>query len=825
MLSVAGTPDRILIAGMLLALCPATAQASDVGTSAFFEREIRPVLAGQCIKCHGPEKQKSSLRLDSRNAILSGGENGPAIVPGRPEESLLISAIRHEGLEMPPDKQLAEHTIRRFQEWVAIGAPWPEHEATVRESVGQISSSDRSWWAFQPLVKPEPPSEQDSGWAKTPVDRFVIRQLNEHGLTHAPAASRTDLIRRLYYDLIGLPPTPEEVTEFVADDDPQAWSNLIDRLLSDERHGEHWARFWLDLVRYSESDGWKQDAYRPEIWRYRDYVLKAFNSDKPWPEFVHEQLAGDEFSEGGIEALAAVGYLRLGIFEYNQRNAWRHWNDILDEVTDVTGDAFFGMSFACARCHDHKFDPLTQQDYYRLRAFFQPVIWRDDVPAATQQEIADHQHRQAKWHEATKHIHERVNELAKPWREKKWDWTVGRFPLDIQSCFRKAEAERNSWEHQMAYLVTRQFYEEGSGPLASLTGDDKEVYKQLEKQLAEFGELKPKPLSKLITVSNYPGPIAPTFIPGNRDAGPVLPAFPEVLFRVAGGGSAGTASTESSGEVQEHSTTHRSDLAEWITSPDNPLTTRVIVNRIWQQHFGRGLVDTPSDFGRLGTKPSHPELLDWLTTTFIEKGWSFKQLHRLILSSAVWQQSAHHPMAAQYRRVDPGERLLWSARVRRLTAEQIRDSMLYVSGELDSASGGPSVSVDEPRRSLYLKQYRNRTETFPRMFDAANGLKSVAVRDTTTTPVQSLLLLNGKWSLKRADFLADRLHSRSAVRPVAALNQATWLVWGRSPTERERRTGLAFLAGASRGTSAVSQERLADFCHVLLNSNEFLYVD
>ncbi|MCA9064840.1 MAG: DUF1549 domain-containing protein, partial [Planctomycetaceae bacterium] len=342
-----------------------------------FENHIRPVLASKCVKCHGEQKQEGGLRLDTREAVLKGGDSGPSVVPGKPDESLLLSAVRYEGLEMPPSARLSEVTVSQFDLWIRGGAAWPETDAPVREAAVGITEEDRTWWAFQPIGSPAVPRADDDRWSENPIDRFVRQQQQEKGIQPAPQADRVTLIRRLYLDVIGVPPQPEEIDAWLHDESPDAWVTLVDRLLADPRYGEHWARHWLDVVRYCESDGWNQDAYRPHIWRYRDYVVTALNSDKPWPEFVRDQLAGDEIRDDNPEHLAAAGFLRLGIYEYNQRDARGHWNDIMNEMTDTASDAFLGMSFACARCHDHKFDPLQQVDYYRLRAFFEPVIWRD----------------------------------------------------------------------------------------------------------------------------------------------------------------------------------------------------------------------------------------------------------------------------------------------------------------------------------------------------------------------------------------------------------------------------------------------------------------
>lgn len=802
-----------LLAIVVAAICstPIAARAEADGGK-YFEQHVRPLLAGKCVKCHGPDKQEGGLRLDSLEAMLEGGDSGPALVPGEVAESLLVEAIRYESFEMPPTAPLPDAEVAHFVDWIAAGAVWPDTGEAVREVSGVISEADRQWWAFRPLTKPEVPAHEEDHWSRTEIDRFIYSRMAEQEIVPAPQASRERLVRRVYYDLLGLPPTPEEIAAFVNNDSPDAWEQLVDTLLEDDRYGEHWGRYWLDLVRYAESDGWNQDAYRPDIWRYRDYVVESFNEDKPYPQFVREQLAGDEIPDRDPESIVATGYLRLGIYEYNQRDAKSLWNDSMNEITDVTADVFIGMGMACARCHDHKFDPILQQDYFKLRAFFEPLIWRDDVPMATPQQIAEYEAKHAEWLAASADIQAQIDAVLKPYYDRKWDSTVDKFPLDIQACFHKPVEERTSWEHQMAYLIGRQFEEEGGGPLKSMKKEDKERYEELKKQLAEFDHLKPAPLPSLMTVADFPGTLSPTLIPDVPDQEPVPPGFLTVLNEVVD-------PVEPAAVPQLSTSGRRTALAEWIGKPDNPLTTRVIVNRIWQQHFGQGIVPTASDFGHLGLPPTHPELLDWLTVTFVEEGWSLKKLHKRILMSAAWQQSSLHPLAVANQEKDPAETLLWRFPVKRLNAEQIRDAMLMASGELEQKLGGPSIDGTVPRRSLYVKFFRNNPDTFLQLFDVANGLKSVAERNRTTTPIQSLMMLNGEWTLARAEKMAERLKNMNAETPEETLANAFRLSWGRDPKPSEIEQSLQFVG------TPLSDDRWVDLCHVLLNSNEFLYVD
>ena len=843
----------LLVDGFCVAVCHADDNAIQY-TAEEFETQVRPILATQCLKCHGEHKQEGGLRLDTRDAILKGGDSGPAVVPSHADQSLLMDAVRYESLEMPPSGKLRDKQIRQLQRWIDMGAFWPENSKPLREGPSEITDEDRQWWAFQPVHRAAAASDEGDLPSISPIDRFVLDRLENSKLTPAPYASQQTLVRRVYFDLVGVPPSAEALKSF--DEDAaensveHAWKNLVERLLADQRYGEHWARFWLDVVRYAESDGWNQDAYRPHIWRYRDYVINAFNNDKPYPDFVREQLAGDEIREDNPEHLAAVGYLRLGIYEYNQRDARGLWNDSMNEMTDVTGDAFFGLSMGCAKCHDHKFDPILQADYFRLRAFLEPVIWRDDIIGATEAEKQEYQKQLVKWEEATQSIREQIDAIIKPYHDRKWESTADKFPLDIQACFYKPVAERTSWEHQMAYLVSRQFEEEGGGPLKAMKKEHQEKYDVLQKELAACGDVKPKPLPTLMTVTDFEGTAAPTLIPDVPGAASIEPGYLHVMMPDA---SAAIAQVK----ALPGTTGRRTELACWIGDGSNPLTMRVFVNRIWQQHFGQGIVATTSDFGRLGTPPTHPELLDWLVKEFVENDFSTKHLHRLILTSATWQQSAHHPDAVQQQSIDPSDNLLWRSRIRRLSAEQIRDAMLTCSGELQQNLGGPSVDTNTPRRAVYVKSFRNTPDAFMAVFDIANGLQSTSERTSTTTPVQSLLMINGDYPLGRAKKFAERIakaHSTPQEQVIAAIEMA----WGRKPTADELAWSLGFLTSSAPTPGEPSltatatepavpggeesqvpagdnekkeppldkhKERLIDFCHILFNSNEFLYIE
>ncbi|MCU0712433.1 MAG: PSD1 and planctomycete cytochrome C domain-containing protein [Pirellula sp.] len=812
----------ILLSGMDCIFGQANAETSDDKSAPGksheavkqFENEIRPALIEHCIKCHGDAKQEGGLRLDSRDALLTGGDSGPAILPGDVEQSLILSALNHQDFEMPPGKKLDDRIIQEFTTWVANGALWPATDVALRREAMKVTDEDKNWWAYKTIQPIGVPVVEGDVWSRNEIDRFVWKDLKSKGIEPAPSANAHVLLRRLYLQLIGVPPTLEELREFTNDPSDEAYERTVDRLLQDPRFGEHMARFWLDLVRYSESDGWNQDAYRPNIFRYRDFVINAWNEDMPFAEFVLAQLAGDEIAGDDPQGKVAAGFLRLGIYEYNQRDAKSHWNDIMNELTDVVGDTFLGLSLSCTRCHDHKFDAIPQADYYKLRAFVEPIVWRDDLTASTLEEQKSYSEKLAQWETQTKPIREKLDQLLKPYETKKWESTVEKFPLDIQACFHKPKSERTSWDEQMAYLVSRQYWEEGGGPYNGMKKEDQELRKQYQEELAKFDEIKPAPLPPIMSVSDCDGVISETSYLTATGEQKVTPGYLEVLPSLR---------LETIPETNANSTGRRTQLARWISHPDNPLTNRVMANRIWQQLFGVGLVQTSSDFGTQGTPPSNPELLDWLTTFFIANNGRIKPLCKQIVMSATWRQSATHPDAESNLAKDPEENSYWRFAVRRLTAEQIRDSILSASGELKSELGGPSVEETEPRRSIYVKSQRNSTSNFLHSFDMANGLQSISVRDSTTTPMQSLTLLNNRFVLDRAKRMAISVREQSNSVD-EAIDRMFLLTWGRPPDPSERDNVYGFLKVSLEEPDELPDvTKLEDLCHVLFNSNPFLY--
>ncbi len=557
--------------------------------------------------------------------------------------------------------------------------------------------------------------------------------------------------------------------------------------------------------------------------------MRAFNTDKPYDCFLTEQLAGDELDPDDPEMQVATGYLRLGTYEYNQRNVRGQWADILNDITDVTGEVFLGLSIGCARCHDHKFDPILQKDYYRLQAFFTPLLLRDDLAMATPRQFAEYRRKYATWENSANAILHQIKAIEQPYRDKGTASAIAKFPDEIKEILARPHKERSLLEEQLGALAFRQIaFEHDQVPLL-LKGTAKARWNELQEAIKRYDALRPVLPDPVMAATDL-GPVSPpTVIPGDRKQQVIEPGYLSVL-------DPGPAHITPS-PVAPQSTGRRLALAHWLGRPDNPLSTRVIVNRLWQYHFGRGLTGTSSDFGRMGEPPTHPELLDWLATEFVAGGWHLKSMHRLILTSATYRQASVRSESdlATSQRIDPENRLLWKRTVQRLDAEQIRDAMLAVSGELDPAIGGPSAPTALPRRTIDTRLVRNIRDALLEAFDAADGTFSTPRRNTTTTATQALLLINGDWTLARANSLATRLErlQSSSTDNRDQIGRAYRLTFARLPEPDEIAEATAFLNHqanrlswpAQRSKTRPDHAALVDFCHVLLNSNEFLYVD
>lgn len=698
--------------------------------------------------------------------------------------------------------------------WVQIPKP---------RARGPIREDERAWWAFQPL-RPGCPPAGAPGDANA-IDAWVRAGLASAGRTMSAPAEPRVLVRRMTLDLTGLPPEPEAVEGFEREvlelGLREATGRLADRLLASPAYGERWARLWLDLVRYAESDGYRVDDPRPNAWRYRDWVIAAANADLPFDEFVQAQLAGDElWPEDPVRARVATSYFRHGIYEYNNRDARGQWQTILNDITDVTADVFLGVSLQCARCHDHKYDPLLQKDYFRLQAFFAPLVQRDDLPVATAAEVAAHESAMAAWRAKAGPALAAIEEIEARARTRAERGAMSRLPEDVQELMKRPASGRTPLEERVVRLAFRQVEYEWARLESHVKKEDKEPLAQLRAQLAAIQRERPKPLPGAMTISELAGPAPEVRMPKGEC---VEPGFLSVLD--PGPAKFGGA------EVPAGTSGRRTALARWMTSRGNPLVPRVISNRVWQQHFGTGLVASGNDFGLLGERPSHPELLDWLSQELVESGWSLKRLHRLIVTSAAYGQAGAR-LGADGRA--PDTRRLEGYPLRRLDAEQLRDSLLAVSGELRKAAGGPAADSRQPVRSVYTKVLRNTRDALLGVFDSPEQFCSTARRNMTTTPLQALHLMNSRFVEDRARAVASWVAEREATAG-GRVELAYRRVLGRSPTAEEQGRAVEFLGRQAGmvgrelkpGMEPYRPERraLADLCHVLLNSNEFLHVD
>jgi hypothetical protein len=686
-------------------------------------------------------------------------------------------------------------------------------------------------WAFKKPSRPAVPAVAGKEFVRTPVDAFLLAKLEAAKLTYAAPADKRSLLRRVTFDLTGLPPTPQEIDAFQKDDSPDAYEKVVDRLLASPHFGERAALFWLDAVRYAESDGYKADDPRPSAWRYRDYVITSFNADKPYDRFVIEQLAGDELYPCDPQALVATGFLRHYPYEYNAVNVEQKRQDMLNDITDTTGAAFLGLTLGCAKCHDHKFDPITQFDYYRFQAFF-AGFWPVDRPVAPAEQMAAAERKKHEWEEKTADLRRQMAEIEKPLRDKATAKERQRFPDEYLKALDTPEEKRTPLEKQIAMLVGKQVYTRGKINPGQMKPADREKWEGMSKRMAEFEKAKPAELPAAQTMTDV-GPVAPPHHllkrgtwqkPGEE----VVPGFLSAI-------------DDRDAEVTrtpQGTTGRRAALAKWIGSADNPLTARVAVNRVWQQLFGRGIVASPTDFGATGDRPTHPELLDWLANDLTANDWRLKHTYKLLVTSTAYRQSG---VADHGRKADPENKLLWRMPRKRLDGEAIRDAMLAVTGKLNPKAGGPGVYPELPeelkktagkwpvtadpaernRRSVYVTVKRNLRYPLFSLFDSPDRTEVCARRFVTTTAPQALTLLNDQIVLGFAKAFAERLRKEAGEEPDAVVGKAFELALGRLPDTEERDAMRNFL-DRHTGTRG---EAVADLCHALMNLNEFLYVD
>ena len=676
----------------------------------------------------------------------------------------------------------------------------------------QFTAQQRAWWAFQKLTNPAPPQVSGAAWVKTPVDAFILAKLNAQHLKPNPPADKITLLRRVTLDLTGLPPTPEQIQSFLADTSAAAYEKVVDGLLASPHYGERWARHWLDLARYADSEGFKSDETRPNIWRYRDYVIDSFNQDKPYDRFIREQIAGDELYPNDPAALIATGFNRHFPDESNAANLMLRRQELLNDITDTVGATFLGLTYGCARCHDHKFDPILHKDYYRLQAFFANTRIEDHGSLISPEGHRAWQQTYSAWDEKTRDIRAEMLQLAQPEIDKLYKRNLERFPEEIQAIVNTPAKDRSPYQWQMYEKSKPQLFHSEQEAAALLKGDARKRYAELKAQLAAFDSLKPadEPVAQAMIDESAQAPPTQVLKVGVYDSPlyTVEPGFLSILDPTP---------AKITPPVGLNSTGRRTALAEWLASPQNPLTPRVIVNRIWHYHFGRGIAATPSDFGMMGERPANKELLDYLASNFIANGWSFKQLHKLIILSNTYRQSSDY--RAEAAAIDSQDKYLWRYPRHRLEGEAIRDSMLAVSGELNPKMGGPGVKDEAPsdanRRSVYIYVKRNARYPMLELFDMPDTHESCARRNVTVTPTQSLALLNSNLTLDWAKSFANRVLNDSGLPPEAQVDRAYKFAYGRTPNDDERQDAVEVL----------KHQNLADLCHVLLNSNEFLYVN
>ena len=781
----------------------------------FFEKKIRPVLVERCYECHSAaaKKNKGGLTLDTRDGVLKGGDAGSVVAPGDPEKSKLIEAVRYKNrdLQMPPKSPLSSEQVRDLEQWVKLGAPDPRTEAVAQTGGKRALTVEegRQFWAFQPLANPSVPKVGNRQSAiGNPIDAFINAKLGEKKLAAAPAADKRTLIRRATFDLTGLPPTPEEVDAFLADKSPDAFAKVVDRLLASSAYGERWGRHWLDVARYADSNGLDENVAFGNAWRYRDYVVNSFNADKPYNRFVQEQIAGDLLPAEGTpqrhEQLTALGFLSIGPKLLAEPDKVKLEMDLIDEQIETLGRAFLGMTFGCARCHDHKFDPVPTADYYALAAIFKSTRTMDDLKTI------------AKWHEP---------EVATP-AERAVVEAHQRKVADQKAAIAKLVATANK-----SLVTDKGLKEVPKNAESQYPTNVIAELKQLREALAKLEKDAPElPSTMGVTDSTNVVKTLPVHIRGSHLSlgKPVPRGFPQVMQ---------VASLRS--EMPEKQS-GRLELAQWLASPQHPLTARVMVNRIWRWHFGQGLVASTDNFGILGERPSHPELLDWLARKFIAEGWSVKAMHRHIMASAAYQRATKPAADALRSVVDSENRLLSHFPIRRLEVEEVRDSVLFVAGALERTMGGKTIPVknrefffnhtskdattyDSPRRALYLPVVRNNVYDLFEQFDFPDPAVPNGNRNATVVAPQALLMLNSDLVGKAAEKFAASLLA-SASDDVRRIELAYQKAYARPPTAKELARAKKFLTDF-RPDSAASPSAWAVFCQSLLAANEFIYLN
>lgn len=817
----------VFIPGLLLVLlgtgqageqpsAPAAEQAKPTAEQIkFFETNVRPVLANYCYKCHGPEKQKGDLRLDSFDALRKGGTTGPAFVAGRPEESLLLTAIAYkdDSLKMPPSEKLADRHIAALTQWIKMGAPYPAGQAATVAGSALDLEAGRNFWSFKPPVEPPLPTVRNTGWPQSPIDHFVLAKLEESGLNPVPAADKRSLIRRATFDLTGLPPAPAEIEAFLADNSPDAFSRVVDRLLASPHYGERWGRHWLDVARYADSNGLDENVVYGNAWRYRDYVVAAFNRDKPYDQFVLEQIAGDllppaEDLPTRHERLIATGFLALGPKVLAEVDEQKMEMDIIDEQIDTVGRAFLGLTLGCARCHDHKFDPINTEDYYALAGIFKST------------RTMEHFKKIAKWHENPLLTEQLTATQAA------FDQQVAGAKAAVQKFIDEANERLKAAATPPGKLPDK--------PEEAYSKETKAELARMRAELAKLTAAAPDLPSAMGAAEGQVTDVAVHIRGSHLTLGKVVPRrFPEVFA----GRTPTTFDPRHSGRLE---------FAQWLVGREHPLTSRVMVNRIWREHFGQGLVRSTDNFGKLGELPTNPPLLDWLAMHFMNSGWSMKALHRLIMLSSVYQMSSTYDARAA--EVDPENSLLWRMDARRLEAEEIRDALLAVSGGLDVTMGGTILPLknrayvfdhtskdatryDSHRRALYLPVIRNNVYDVFQLFDFADPGVLNGNRATTTVAPQALFMMNSDLVTEASEKLASLLWETQSADDASRFNLLYLTAYGRPATDRELARARSYLAAFDRDLDGKEadplkrrQQAWSWLCQTVMAANEFVYV-
>ncbi|MBL8820333.1 MAG: PSD1 domain-containing protein [Planctomyces sp.] len=773
------------VAGAISVHADETPTAADLE---FFETKIRPVLVEHCYECHAADSKilRGNLLLDSRAGIAKGGDSGTILGDGNPAESLLIQALRHESLIMPPKEKLSDQIISDFTEWVRRGAPDPRVEAKQARLKPVDWTAARQHWAFQPVTDPSPPQVMiderlrgmgvSENWVQSPIDQFILDRLLREELTPAPRADRRTLIRRATFDLTGLPPTVEEINQFLADDSPDAFSKVVNRLLESPQYGERWGRHWLDLVRYATTNGADENHGLPNAWKYRDWVVRKINADLPLNEFLTQQLAGDllpvpDDEKAAGDLLAATGMLVIGPKMLAEQDKDKMMIDIVDEQIDTVSRTMLGLTVGCARCHDHKFDPVSARDYYALAGIFYST-----------QSMAD-------------------RAFVSKWMER---------PLPSQELVARRA------EHQ-------QKIDTAKAELEQLPKDDEAGRKARQAAIEQLEKEMPAP-DLVMAVQEGEIHDLPVHIRGNHlKPGPekIPRGMPSILTEVA---APAAIDKDRSGRLE---------LAQWLVDSQNPLTRRVLMNRVWMWHFGRPLMTSPSNWGLQSTPPSHPELLDWLAQELVRRNWSLKEMHRVILLSSAWQMSSQCSEAVTER--DPENRLLARQNRRRLEAEPVRDSLLFVGGSLDQTMGGMAPGVDAKRRAIYLPVDRAALYEMFSTFDYVETANHIEQRPVTTVPNQALFLMNSQIVHEQARKLIETLPTSDPGVPYSESSSVIVslfeTLYGRPPGPEEIRTSVAFLEQAEAtlaATGDIRERRLqawSALCRTLMSGNEFVYLD